>query len=321
MQSSITIIKPGCYELSAEDYHADPAPVPSASASLSKKLLGETPRHAYLAHPRLNPEQERESKEAFNLGTAAHAMVLRQPDEFAVIDAKDWKTDKAKAQKAAAEQAGQVPLLRHQYDRTCEMTNSLFRQLDVHEDDYEAFREGYGHPEQTIIWQDIGGIWCRSRLDWMHRTAPNKYGILYDYKTTGQSADPNEWGRRTMWTTGCDIQAAFNIRGMEKLYGYTPEFRFVVQETSPPYAMCVVGVSDRMLEIGRQKVDRALRMWAWCLKNDCWPGYPAKTVYPEVPSFQQNKLDELADTDQFIREAGYNHTLEFFNDWSEAQVG
>ena len=37
------------------EYHADPAPEPSLSRSLAHTLLTRSPRHAWQAHPRLNP--------------------------------------------------------------------------------------------------------------------------------------------------------------------------------------------------------------------------------------------------------------------------
>ena len=68
------IDRPGIYELSAEEYHADPCPTPSLSSSIARTLLASSPHHAWWEHPRFNPGRVREEDEKFDLGTAAHAL-------------------------------------------------------------------------------------------------------------------------------------------------------------------------------------------------------------------------------------------------------
>ena len=72
---------PGIYDgIPENDYHADPVgPAPSLSASIAKLLVLKSPRHAWLAHPRLNKakaEEVEKAKRARDVGTATHKLVL-----------------------------------------------------------------------------------------------------------------------------------------------------------------------------------------------------------------------------------------------------
>ena len=49
-------------DISAEAYHADPAPEPSLSSSVAKILVNLSPAHARIAHPRLNPDYRPRSR-------------------------------------------------------------------------------------------------------------------------------------------------------------------------------------------------------------------------------------------------------------------
>jgi hypothetical protein len=62
--------------ISADAYHADPAPAPSLSSSIAKTILHQTPRHAWFEHPRLNPNFEPKDDSKFDLGSVAHELLL-----------------------------------------------------------------------------------------------------------------------------------------------------------------------------------------------------------------------------------------------------
>jgi hypothetical protein len=103
-------MNPGIYNLTAENYHADPAPVASLSSSIANILIDQSPLHAYLAHPRLNLRYQREEDSRFDLGSAAHMMLLeRREDKIVRVQAKDWRTNAAKDARAAAQATGSTP--------------------------------------------------------------------------------------------------------------------------------------------------------------------------------------------------------------------
>src|SRR5215831_5713580 len=47
-------VTPGVYAMPAAQYHADPCPTPSLSASIIKLICLDSPAHAWTAHPKLN---------------------------------------------------------------------------------------------------------------------------------------------------------------------------------------------------------------------------------------------------------------------------
>ena len=302
------IDRPGVYDkVPAEQYHADRflENHVTLSASLMKILLSKTPRHAWLAHPRLNKDYLMESAAKFDVGSAAHALLLEGHDAVVVIDADSFRSKEAREARDAAYAAGKIPLLTAQAADVVAMQIAALAQLKSHQEAFDAFAEG--KPEQTLIWQEEGGIWCRARLDWLD------LGLIWDYKTT-TSAHPDDWQRR-LFGLGGDVQEAWYRRGVKALgLSDDPQFRFIVQEASAPYALSVIGLTPAAQALGEMKAWHALETWRWCLKHDCWPGYPNQTCYIEPPAWEMGKAEEMRARDDVAREGG-KPLIETFIDW------
>ncbi len=283
------IDKPGTYVLTAEEYHADPCVQPSLSSSIANILWSSTPRHAWFAHPRLNPaEVEEEEREIFDRGTVAHALLLEGEKVAEVLEYPDWRKNEAKAARQAARDAGKVPILAKHWTDVEAMVQAARVQLAAHKDSSDAFVFEEGKPEQTLIWFDEEfGIWCRARLDWL----VDSHERIYDYKSTGMSASQEAVTR--MLTGGWDIQAEFYRRGAEAVFGARPEFRFVVQENSAPYQLGVVGIDPSFEWAGQAKVRFAMKRFADCLKSGDWPSYPDRTYYPALPAWEEEKITRM----------------------------
>lgn len=268
------------YGFPEEGYHKDPAIEPSLSAGLIKTLLNASPLHAWFKHPRLNGEYETENKTAFDVGSAAHSLILNDPKKFEIVDAADWRKNENKDKRDAAYISGKIPLLVHQWQDIQEMVKSSRAQLCLHECE-DAFN-GRGQSEVTLIWQE-GGIWCRCRIDYVAQNLIN----FYDYKTTGQSANP-EYASRTLFTLGYDITSAFYKRGIRKLFGVeNPNYRFVIQETSKPFALSVLDLDPMAEAIADRKIDAAIALWSKCLRSGEWPGYAKRVAYASMPSYME----------------------------------
>jgi hypothetical protein len=277
-------LAPGIHDrIPATRYHADPAARPSLSAHVAATICQRTPRHAYEEHSRLNPHHDRQDEQKFDMGTAVHAMVLDGEDVCAAIDAPDWRTAAAKAARDGARAEGLIPLLAHQHEQACAITQAVRAQLDALDIDPPLLRDG--RPEQTLIWEDEGGIICRARPDWLR----DDLRACDDLKTTAGSADPREWARRRMFDIGADVQAAFYTRGLRKLTGRDVPFRFVVIETVPPYALSVVALAPSAVALADDKVDHAIATWAECIATGDWPGYARDVAYAEVPAWEQER--------------------------------
>jgi hypothetical protein len=279
-------VKPGIHDLTDAQYHADPCPQPSLSASIAKIMLARSPRHAWIQHPRLNPQYQHDDDSKYDMGTAAHDIVLRGIDRVRIIDAKDWRTKEAKEQRDQARREGLIPLLRDNYLALSDMVTECevaIRQCP----DLSGMTLKDGQAEQTVIWQD-GGAWCRSKMDWVSADR----SLILDYKTAGGSAEPDSWIRTNMVTNGADVQGAFYLRGVESVTDAAPKFVFVVQEIEPPYAVSFIGFSPAFRALGDEKVEDALAMWRECMTTGDWPAYPKRICWPDPPAWAMSQYME-----------------------------
>ena len=272
------VSEPGCYTISAPSYHKDPAPSPSLSRSVLTTLLTRSPYHAYLEHPRLNRGHERTTKTEFDIGTAAHALLIEGESSFIEIDAADYRTTAAKRARDDAYANVKTPLLSSQADRVRAMVKAARAQLRHHPDADEAFRRWR---ERTLIVQDPQHkVWLRARPDDMPVTGDGN--LLFDYKTT-TNASPDVWWRRA-FDHHLHWQEAFYCRVYEALFEVDQAYmRFVVQETTPPYALAVFEFHPAAREIARIEVEEGIRRWAWCVIKGHWGGYTARVHTMEPP--------------------------------------
>lgn len=267
--------------ISAEDYHADPAPVPSLSATIASILCSQSPAHAWVAHPKLNPDYQPVDKPSFDLGRIVHQLLLEgHTDDLVVINAANFRTKAAQEERDAAYAAGKSPILFGDVSRVQAMVDAIGERLSNHQADPPLFTDGKS--EQTLMWEEPGGVICRARCDWLR----DDLATIDDLKTTGKSAHPDKY-RNALYSVGGDVQAAMNIRGLEKITGKTPEFRWVVVETDPPYALSVIAPGPDVLTIGRKKVDFAIDLWRRCLKTNLWPAYPNRVCYVDLPGWEE----------------------------------
>jgi PDDEXK-like domain of unknown function (DUF3799) len=269
-------LAPGIYELAEATYHADPCDTPSLSASIIKVLLERSPLHAWTSHPRLNPNYREAVSSTFDLGTASHDLFLRGLDDTAVIiDAPDWRTKDAQAARDAAREQGLIPLLAKDAARVQALVGAIRDQLAARDDDPPLFDAG--KPEQTIVWREKD-VLCRARLDWLH----DDMSAVDDLKSTGVSGNPHDWGRRTFWSIGGDVQAQLYRRGIKALTGDLPDFRFAVIENQAPHCLSVLDLAPSAIELADHKIDTALEIWKRCLDSGVWPGYPDGIASVEV---------------------------------------
>lgn len=275
------VLGTGIHVLSAPDYHRDPCLAPSLSASIAHLICASSLAHARHEHPRLNPRPDVDDHEKFDVGTAAHALLLEGDAGVEVLDFPDWRTNAAKAARDAARAAGKTPLLKKVWADVEAMVDAAHTQLAHHRDGNRAMFTD-GKPEQTLIWKDgATGIWCRARLDWLRPDA------IDDYKTTGASANPDDW-TRTLFSCGFDVQCAFYLRGLKALTGFDATFRFAVQETFPPYALSVVTLGPDAMTLAEKKVLYAMEHWARGLAKDEWTGYSRRLCYARLPAWHES---------------------------------
>jgi hypothetical protein len=277
----------GSYEISAAVYHADPCPQPSLSSHLAQLVVSKSPRHAWAAHPRLNPDFKPDNDPKFDLGRAAHLLLLEGAAPFEIIDAPNWKSEAARDERAEVYRIGKVPLLEHEWARVSALVKSVRLQLQQHTEARDAFSRGKG--ERTLIWTE-GKVWCRARLDWIrHRSRVIE---IWDFKTTEGSAAPAVWSNGPLFNLGFDLQASFYARGTRALYpNRAVVFRFVVAEIDPPFGLSIISLSPTAQEIADFEVEQAIDAWRWCQKRNVWPGYAARTFYADAPIWKAKEVE------------------------------
>lgn len=258
-------MQPGFHDFTDEQYHADPCPSPSLSNSLIKVLNNKSPKHAWMSHPRLNKNYQAKDDDKFDLGSAAHAMLLVPDSKICVIDAPDWRTKVAKEQREEAKSNGMLTLLAHQHRKASEMV-TIAREFIASSSLLRPVFET-GAKEQTITWKE-GEIWCRGKLDVYSR----QENVVVDYKTTS-AANPDAFCRSSIPDFGYDTQDEFYSTGIHVLAGRRPRFVFLVQEDTAPFACYMVEAGPSWQAIAEQKISRAIRTWQKCLESDNWPTY------------------------------------------------
>jgi hypothetical protein len=269
---------PGLHTISAAEYHADPCPQPSLSSSIANLLLTRSPLHAWHAHPRLNPAWRAEVPTTeMELGTALHSMILENSEKSLVlIDAKDYRTNDAKALRDAARVNGKTPLLVHKLAEVREIALAARAQIKASEIGGVKFSS-----ERSMLWQE-GETWCRGRIDWLS----DDNELVVDLKTTSASAEPNAYIKRLL-NDGADLQAAVYSRGVYALTGKRPAFVFACIEVDPPYAMSFVGLEPAWIAWADAKFDQALEIWRKCLASNEWPAYGRRVCWGSLPAWAE----------------------------------
>lgn len=252
------ITEPGVYDLSAEVYHGQPCPELSLSSTGARTLISECPA-AY----RYGVQ---EPKTEFEIGNAAHLLCL-QPEDFAAhvveIEQDDYRTKDARAARDEARAAGKIPLLPAQATMVRAMRNAIMA------DPVGSLAFRNGKPEQSLFWRDPEfGIWCKTRPDWL----PDHRRYLVDIKTTTCAA-PAAF-TKAIASYGYHQQAAWYLDGVEAVFGVRPErFAFVAVEKKEPYLVSTFWLDEEAIGWGRILNRKARGLFAWCLRNDTWPGY------------------------------------------------
>lgn len=283
---SARITEPGVYDIPAEDYHADPVPEGSLSSTGARRLLSPSCPALF----RYEQDNGQEHRAEFDLGHAAHKLVLGVGPDIEHVDAADWKTKAAREQRDKAYQCGAVPLLTADRDRVVAMAAAL----RTHPLARALLTPDRGKAEQTLVWQDEEtGVWRRALVDWLAGYGTRR-PILVDYKTTVH-ADP-ESIRRSVAKYGYHCQAAWYLDGAHTL-GWPDDtaFLFIFQEKTAPHLVSVVELDDIALGIGRERNRRAIDVYVECRTTGHWPGYSDDVTYIALPAWaERRELEEIS---------------------------
>ncbi len=270
-----TLTEPGVYEMDAETYHADPVPGGSLSSSGARKLLPPSCPAKY----RWERDHGRLSKRAFDLGHAAHKLVLGAGPDLVVIDADNYLTKAAKTARDEAHEQGKVPLLAAEW----EQVKAMAAALRAHPVASVLLDPGRGRAEQVLIWRDgPSGVMRRAMID-----------LLPDVKTC-HSADLDALSKAVN-QHGYHQQGDFYRAGAQALglAGEDAAFVFVCQEKSAPYLVTIIELDHVAMRIGAIRNRRALQIYAECTRTGHWPAYSEGIEQLSLPPWAEAQEGEL----------------------------
>lgn len=300
---------PGIYDITESEYHADPCIVPSLSRGIAHLLVTRSPMHAYHSHPRFTPSSgDDKTSRMMDDGAAVHSMLLgkgaRVVPVRATYDAKhklaghpvrDYATNAAKEDRDAIREEGCIPVLAHEMPELARACTAVTRHMRWHQDGADFFAPGKS--EAVVVWRE-GDLWLRCMVD---RLPDDPHAPLYDLKVTKLSAAPGGWERKLRDQYA--FQDAFYRRGIAAVRGIMPPpMRFVVVERDAPHGVSVMAAAPSLAALAETQVARAIDLWARCLLEDRWPGYPTVTAHVEAPTWMVMQDEERAMRDEQIEE-------------------
>jgi len=273
-------------DLTAEQYHAD---LTSISSSGLRALLAP----GCPAQFKYDLDNPRPPKREFDLGHAAHLLVLGEGPEFKVIEFPDYKKKAAQDERDAAYDAGIVPLLTKEHDQVQAMAEAI-RQHPIAG---PLFTPGTGRAELSIYWTDRDtGVRCRVRPDWL-KEMPG-LALAVDYKTC-RDANP-EAVSRAIRDYSYHQQDAFYTDGIwAALDPADVRFIFVFQSKTAPYLITVRELADQDRDIGRARNQRALRLYADCTATGIWPDWTGPVT--EIPTISMPSYDTLRQAEEYLK--------------------
>lgn len=273
--------------MTAEAYHADRNSI--SSTGLRKILAPSCP--AQFKYDRDNPPAP---KREFDLGHAAHKLVLGEGEEIVVTEHDDWRTKAAREERDEIRATGAVPLLFHEG----EQVNAMADTIRQHPLAGPLFAPGTGVAEQSIFWTDPAtGIRCRVRPDWL-KQLPG-LTLVVDYKTC-RDASPDAVSK-AIRDHGYHQQDALYTDGIEAagLADDGCRFLFVFQSKTAPYLITVRELDTQSRDIGRAKNERALRIYADCVATDTWPDWTGPAT--EIPTISLPTWAAISEAEEYLK--------------------
>jgi hypothetical protein len=272
-------------DLTAEQYHADKTSI--SSSGLRALLAPGCP--AQFKYDRDNPQPP---KREFDLGHAAHKLVLGVGEELVFTEYDDWRTKAAREERDAIRYDGAVPLLAHEGEQVQAMADALRR----HPIAGGLFAPGTGRAELSIFWTDREtGVRCRVRPDWL-KELPG-LALAVDYKTC-RDANPDAVSRAIRDYSLHQQDALYTDGIWAALDPQDVRFVFVFQSKTAPYLITVRELAQQDRDIGRARNERALRLYADCERTGIWPDWTGPV--DEIPTISMPSYDTLRQAEEYL---------------------
>lgn len=296
----------GHYDLTNEEYHGDCCDGPSLSASSIKQLISDPSE--YWLHSPLNPNRAPQKvNKAFNVGTAAHTMVL-EPDllaETIAVIPNDMlasngalSTKAAKAFMAEQTELGRTVIKEDEWKAVCDMADAIRSNSVV-----MRAMAGTLNEQSLIVKDEEAGIYIKSRPDQM----PQESGrFIVDLKTTDRE-NIGAWERTSMLDLRYDIQGAMMMWALEKVLGIKAAgVMYVVVCKQPPYRVAVRTLrassytGRALLDHGWLDIKQGVSTFLECWQTGVWPS-PWDTVSDILPpDWYQRQVEKRLEESNYV---------------------
>ena len=261
----------GFHDVPDAEYHGDRR---SLSVSGAKVLLDCPARYRWQQD---NPVH----KDAYDFGHVAHELILGKGAGYRVLDFDSWRSKDAREAKEQAHADGVAPILTAEHERAVALADA------VKADSTAAAMLATGRAEKSIYaTHDDTGVLLRGRADWLTEKRDGT-PVVVDVKTTASAAPASI--DRAMSEYGYAMQAAWYIDLLAANGLPDAKFYLIFVEKNAPHFVTIATPSDDALAYGREKNEKAIRLYAECVKTDTWPGYPPHEA--NVPAWAWKELE------------------------------
>ena len=276
-------MKPGFYRMSNEEYHSGPG--------LSKSQL-----HEILRSPAHMKAPKKETP-ALPFGSAFHTYTLEKDlfvDTYMIKpQGMSFATKDGKALRSEAEESGKDILSWDDWQTIKGMAQAIW------DNPIAAELLSDGEAEISGFWNDpiYPDILCKFRADWINKTTRT----LVDLKSTVDAREHYFTG--AAYKLGYHMQAGWYLYGATQITGIEhDDFRFIAVEKEPPYGVMVYRASQEMIQEGLIDCQKALEIYANCLKESRWPCYPEVERDLMLPGWVKRSKDMAIYEDANLRE-------------------
>jgi len=236
--------------------------IPEAAYHADRESLSVSGAKVLLKAPALFKWQQDHPvhKDVFDIGSAAHRLVLGVGPDVLVCPFDSWRTNEAKAMRDDARQRGEIPVLKADWERVTEMADVLSRHRMAMSllSGGKAEVSAYALDEET-------GVMRRCRYDYL------RDDLAVDYKSAA-SSEPTAFARAAA-SFGYHMQHPYYYDIGIDLGLPLKGFVFIVQMKEPPYLVSVVELVPDAVERGRDLNRQALQRFRDCREVDLWQGY------------------------------------------------
>lgn len=151
-----------------------------------------------------------------------------------------------------------------------------------------ALLSAEGQVEVSGFWKDPeAGVHVKMRPDKLSEP----FGACIDLKTT-QDASRVTFERRDIYGRGYYRQGGLYVEGLKNLGSPIRHYIIIAVEKEPPYATATYRLTDGALDAGWEHSRALLKLYAKCVEEEDWPGYPDEVQEAALPAYAWAQIDD-----------------------------